>query len=485
MRETRPFNYSIVVSPKCGSLLAVITIRAICVLVGILALGGWATHAADSSRNSDRIVVMISVDGLAAYYFDDPKAEMPTIRALATEGARASMMKASTPTVTWPNHTTLVTGVEPARHGVIGNNYFDRATGKKVALISDPVFDKDEIVKVPTLYDLASAAAMKTTAIRWPATRNAKALDWTIPDVLNTNLLRKYTTPALLAECDKAGIDIFADDTTEQGSGSPPPKPTDENCTRVFNLVLREHHPRLALLHLIDVDHTEHLKGPKSPEAYEAVKTADRQIREVWEELKRDFPGNATLFIVSDHGFSPIKRMLLPNVLLRKAGLVVSGGKKGSAGGVQIVTQGGAAFLYVLDEAHRSEVIEKIKKALDGMEGVTRIVSPENFKDFGVANPKEDPRAPDLILFAEEGCTFGDTAAGELPFNDKPERKGSHGHDANLPDLHATFVAWGAGIKQGARLGEISNIDVAPTVAKLLGLTIPNPDGKVLKEALK
>jgi len=76
---------------------------------------------------------------------------------------------------------------------------------------------------------------MKTTAIRWlPATRNAKALDWTIPDVLNTNLLRKYTTPALLAECEKAGIDIFGDDTSEQGSGSPPPKPTDENCTRVF-----------------------------------------------------------------------------------------------------------------------------------------------------------------------------------------------------------------------------------------------------------
>jgi len=74
---------------------------------------------------------MISVDGLVAYYLDDPKAEMPTIRALAAEGARASMMKASTPTVTWPNHTTLVTGVTPARHGVIANNYFDAQQARK------------------------------------------------------------------------------------------------------------------------------------------------------------------------------------------------------------------------------------------------------------------------------------------------------------------------------------------------------------------
>jgi predicted AlkP superfamily pyrophosphatase or phosphodiesterase len=434
-----------------------------------------------AAADSGRIVVMISVDGLGAYYLDDLKAEMPTIRALAADGARASMMKASTPTVTWPNHTTLVTGVTPAKHGVIGNNYFDRATRKKVTLISDPVYDKDQIVKVPTIYDLASAAGMKTAGIRWPATRNAKTLDWEIPDVVNTNLLRKYTTSALLVECEKAGIDIFADDKAELASGSPPPKPTDENCVRVLNLILHENRPSLALLHVIDVDHTEHLKGPKSPEAYQAVKAADEQIKEVWEELKRDYPGKATLLVVSDHGFSPIRRMILPNVILRKAGLVA---EKGTTGSVQIVTQGGCAFVYVLDAAHRGEIIEKIKNALHGLEGVTRIAEPKNFKEYGVADPKDDPHAPDLILFAEEGCNFGDTAAGELPFNDKPERKGSHGHDPNLPDLHATFVAWGAGIKRGARLGEISNVDVAPTIAKLLGISIPNADGKALKEIL-
>src|SRR5690242_6776085 len=82
-------------------------------LIFLLACFRFVSNAAAS--DPDRLVVMISVDGLAGFYLDDPKAEMPTIRALATEGARASSMEASTPTVTWPNHTTLVTGVNPAR----------------------------------------------------------------------------------------------------------------------------------------------------------------------------------------------------------------------------------------------------------------------------------------------------------------------------------------------------------------------------------
>jgi predicted AlkP superfamily pyrophosphatase or phosphodiesterase len=101
-----------------------------------------------------------------------------------------------------------------------------------------------------------------------------------------------------------------------------------------------------------------------------------------------------------------------------------------------------------------------------------------------VADVKDDPHAPDMIIFAEEGMAFGDTAAGSLPYEEKPERKGTHGHDPNLPDLHATFVAWGAGIKHGAKLGEISNLSVAPTIAKLLGLTIPNAEGKPLNGIL-
>src|SRR5581483_2757244 len=406
------------------------------ILTGLLVAGRTAMAAPAAGANSDRIVVMISVDGLAAYYLDDPKAEMPMLRQLAAEGARASMMKVSTPSVTWPNHTTLVTGDNPARHGVVGNNYFDRVTGKKVTLISDPVYDKDQIVKVPTIYDLAKADGMKTASIRWPATRNAKTLDWTMPAVAAAALTEKYSTPALLEECRRAGINILYKGASQADGGEGESR--DDDYTRIFNLILHEHRPNLALLHVVNVDHTEHLDGPRSPEAYAAVKAADKQVRMVWEELQRDFPNRATLLVVSDHGFSPIKRMILPNIILRNAGLLNSAKKPGGA--VNVVSQGGAALLYVREGTDRVGVIKQVRKAFTGIAGVSKIVSPEQFKDYGVADPKDDPHAPDMILFAEEGCSFGDTAAGSLPFNEKPERKGSHGHDPHLPDLHATFV---------------------------------------------
>jgi hypothetical protein len=141
-------------------------------------------------------------------------------------------------------------------------------------------------------------------------------------------------------------------------------------------------------------------------------------------------------------------------------------------------------MVYVLDDARRSDLIERVKKAFGNVMGVAKIVGPGQLKDYGVADPKDDPHAPDMMLFAEEGCAFGDTAAGELPFNEKPERKGSHGHDASLPDLHATFIAWGVGIKSGAQLGVISNLSVAPTIARLLGLSLPNVEGRPLATAL-
>jgi predicted AlkP superfamily pyrophosphatase or phosphodiesterase len=425
---------------------------------------------------------MISLDGLAGYYIDDPKADMTTLKELAAAGARSSGMRVVAPSVTWPNHTTLVTGDWPARHGVVGNNYFDRATGKRVVLIGDPTYDKDQIVKVPTIYDLAFQNGLKTAALQWPASRNAKTLMWTMPDVNSPALREQYTTSALKEECVKAGLWPDASVTDPLGPEKQPVP--DKTTTTIFNMILHEHRPNLALLHLPFVDHTQHQYGPKSPEAYTAVKAADEQVRQVWEELKRDFPGKATLIVVSDHGFSLTHRMVLPNVILRRAGLLDVRGIRVVKGEVDVVPQGGAAMIYILDEAKHDEIIATIRKAFAGVEGVEKVVGVDEFPKYGIANPKDDPHAPDLMLFADEGYAFGDTAAGALTFNEKPEKKGTHGHDPDLPDLHATFVAWGDGIKSGVKLGEIQNTTVAPTIAKLLSIAMPNTDGKPLDEIL-
>lgn len=168
--------------PRPRSLALVVRLPAI---LGLFLLAGTAA----AQPHKDRSVILISLDGLAGFYLDDPKAELPTLRKLAEEGARASGMVCSFPTVTWPNHTTLVTGVKPGKHGVIGNSYLERSSAESVGLILDPLFDKDQVVTAPTIYDAAHRAGLTTAGIIWPSTRNARTLDFTVPDMRSDEVL--------------------------------------------------------------------------------------------------------------------------------------------------------------------------------------------------------------------------------------------------------------------------------------------------------
>ena len=431
---------------------------------------------------SERIVVLISLDGMANYYMDDPKAEMPTIRRLAAEGARAQKMKASMPTVTWPNHTTLVTGVNPAKHGVIGNSYFDRSKDAIVSLLPDPLFNKEEIVKSPTIYDVAKAAGLKTAGISWPATRGAVTLDWAVPDVGTQALYEQFVTPQLLTEFSDAGIPW---ESQEQWCKTGRGRNRDRMYVQMLNHVIRHHRPNVAMLHLVELDHVEHAKGPQSPEAYAAVKFLDDRVAEVLEELQKSFPGTATLIVSADHGFFPYQQQILPNVLLRQEKLETTVASRITGGQVRAVSQGGSSFIYVLDQANREALIARVAALFKGVEGVGRVITPKEFPAYGLADPGQNPQMADVVLSARKGYTFADTAAGEDVVTAKTEDvKGSHGYDPNEAGMHASFVAWGAGIVPGTKLGTISNMDVTPTMATLLGLHMKDSDGKVLDKML-
>src|ERR1043165_5124764 len=117
-------------------------------IAALITFSAVAIHAADGPPVKH--VVLVSIDGLAASYLDDPRADMPTIRKLAKSGAVAKGMITSFPSVTWPAHTSLVTGVQPARHGVIGNSVWSRKLDRPLVYIGDPELTKAEAVKVPT-----------------------------------------------------------------------------------------------------------------------------------------------------------------------------------------------------------------------------------------------------------------------------------------------------------------------------------------------
>lgn len=448
-------------------------------MASVMAVSARIVHAADPKP----CVVLVSVDGLANFYLDDPKAEIPMIRRLVKEGVRAEGMVASMPTVTWPNHTTLVTGVTPAKHGVLGNSVLDRKTQQIVPLVVDPIFNKDEIVRVPTIYDVAKGAGLKTAALLWPASRGARTLDWTVPDVGTLDLVKQYATASLLEEFTQLGIPW---EKQEEWWGAERIRERDEMFARMGLHVMQRHSPDLLLMHFVELDHAQHRFGPRSPQAYEALKNQDACVKLVWDELQRLRAGSATLLLVSDHGFVPYDQQILPNVLLRQEGLLTALGSRITGGSVRALAQGGACFIYVFDDPDRAGVTERLARRFRDVEGVDLVLTKETYAAQGLPDSSQNPHAPDLVLSAKSGYNFVDMPAGETVLVSRGGVvKGSHGSDPEQPDMHAAFIAWGAGINAGARLGVIRNTSVAPTLAALLRLEMKGTDGPVLDGILK
>lgn len=436
-----------------------------------------AGSSSPSPAPSDRVVVLISIDGLPADSFQNPKLFIPTLRRLAREGATCEGLRCSFPTVTWPNHTTLVTGVHPNRHGVLANSYLDRTSGKVIPLLPDPLFDKDEIVKAPTVYDLAHQAGLKTAGIIWPATRNAKTLDWTVPDCGTKELWDKYGTRSWMEELRNAGIPVDLQESWVKNDGG---VQRDWMYAHATAQVIEQHRPNLVLLHLIELDHMEHDKGPRTPDAAWAISQADDRVRDVLEAIDRaGLRDRATVFVVSDHGFLGYTKTIYPNVALKKSGWITLDGDKTSSRQAYVKTQGGAAFVYILDQAHRETLYPKVKSMFAGMEGVRTVLEPKDYAAWGISPPDVDPRMGDLALSAQEGYSFNDLATGEGVIVEGP-LKGSHGYLPDNPKLLATFIAWGAGIRRGARLPVMDSVHVAPTVAKVLGLKFESAEGTPL-----
>lgn len=432
----------------------------------------------------DRCVILVSVDGLAGFYLDDPRAEMPTLRRLAKEGARADGIVCSFPTVTWPNHTTLVTGVEPARHGVFSNSYLDRDSGTTVAFIPDPLFDKDQIVKVPTIYDAAHKAGLVTAGVIWPASRNARTLDWTVPDMAGDEAWPKYGTAHWLEELRAAGIPVDKHGTwVKESSGG---VQRDWLYTRLAAHALQHHAPNLLLIHLVETDHVQHRVGPRSAEAYWAVSYADDRLRDLVEAVEQSpFKGKATIIVASDHGFFPIDKDIQPNVLLRKLDYITVDGGKITRKDAFCASQGGACMAYVLNKDRREEITKRLRDELPKIEGVAAVIGSEDFDKIGQAMPQQDSRTPDLWLAAEKGYNFTGGHTGENVVVARSSRGGAHGYLPDQPEMLGTLVLWGQGIQPGVRLGKVSNLDVAPTMARLLNVELPNTQGQVLGDALK
>jgi predicted AlkP superfamily pyrophosphatase or phosphodiesterase len=407
---------------------------------------------------------------------------IPTLRRLAERGAVARRMSAVFPSTTWPTHVSMVTGVRPDRHGVAGNHVLNRATGAVEDLTGDPHHDAAALLRVPTVYDLAHRAGLRTAAVDWPCTRRAPTLDWSLPFFKDQRVFEAHTPPAVWRELGELGYP-----RERQGEWAQLAKRflKDAMVADAGAHVLARHRPDLLLVHFLCTDSLQHLYGPRSPEAYWALEYVDRCVGRLLDALPAGaLERDTRVLVVSDHGFLPSTHEVRVNVRLRQLGLLaVDGEGHIGAARARLVMNHGAGYVYLADGPDRAVLARDLEAELAALEGVGGVWPAEAYAALGLPAPGDNPLAGDLVLDAAPGYAFGDEARGDALVG-LPRYRGNHGHRPEHPDLGALFLAAGVGIRRGIELGEISSRDVAPTIAQGLGVAMPDVEGRLVADAI-
>jgi predicted AlkP superfamily pyrophosphatase or phosphodiesterase len=445
---------------------------ALCVAVTLSATVSSDAQAPRTPPNSNHVVV-ISLDGFPGWAMEDPYLPVPTLRRLAASGAIARTMRPVDPTVTWANHTSMITGVTPAQHGVIFNGLLIRKPG--VAPVVEPWRDRREMVHSRTLYDAAHEKGLTTAQVDWVAILNAPSITWEFPE-------RPDPKGLIAQEAVKAGILSQAD---LEGFAAKNIIWRDRIWTMAAAHIIRQHRPNLMLFHLLNLDSTQHRYGPRTLAAMAAMALLDTQVATILQAVQDGGIGpRTTVFVVSDHGFKVVKRQIRPNAVFAKEGLLKAEGGKVASAQVYSVPEGGSALVYVTVPDEAGALLAKAKQVLTGVEGIASVVEAPDFSKYGLPAPTATGQMGALMLTATEGYVFTADSAEPAVVDAPPGSLGAHGYVASDPDIQALFIASGRAIKPGVTLDAVSNLNLTPTIARLLDLQMPEAKERVLTEIL-
>ena len=412
-------------------------------------------------------VLMISVDGLKPEYVLDADAhglKIPFLRSLMQGGTYARGVTGVWPTVTYPSHTTLLTGLSPAEHGIYNNLEFDPKN-----TFANAWYWYAQAIRAPTLWQAAHEAGLSTASVGWPVSVGATAVDFLIPE---------YWRVARLTDVDPSDALLVAAISRPEGllqqmqarlgpymRGNDPSPPGDEIKTRYALDILKTHKPVFMTIHLSSLDEEQHLHGPFSPEANADLEVIDAQLAQLFAASRANDP-KAIALVVSDHGFVHITHKVNLMLPFLRAGLLQSGGSWKA----QPWSGAGMAAVMLHDPAD-SQTESQVRDLLQAMKadpnnGIAEVLERGAIKQRGAF-----PDASFLIVMKLGYYALADATSPLL--SDVQGTPGSHGFSPDYPEMRAAFFIAGPGIARGRNLGVIDMRQIAPTVAQLLGVRFP------------
>ncbi len=437
-------------------------------LLASLCIAAAALTGARSGAAARPFVMMISIDGLKPEAILDAAGHglaVPNLRKLLADGAYSSGVRGVLPSLTYPSHVTLLTGVSPARHGIYSNTTFDPLNRNEKGW-----YWYSEDVRVATLWDAAAAAHLRTANVYWPVSVGAR-IDYNLPQIWRAGtdddlkLQRAVGTRGLERELSGA--------LGRYPGGMEETVAEDGIRMRFAIRLLRTKHPDFMTVYMTGLDTAQHKSGPFSPAANEALERIDALVGRLRAAALEAAPGRATVCVVSDHGFARVDHDVNLYSAFHDAGLfdLDSGGKITAWRAMPWPAGGTAAVMLANpgDAEVRARVAALLEKlADDPASGVERVLGHEELVRHGAF-----PDAEFLVAF-RSGFELGFDFTG--PLIGGPTYGGMHGYVPEDPQMRASFFIAGPGVPAGLDLGEIDMRRIAPTVARIMGVALPQAE---------
>lgn len=398
-------------------------------------------------------LVLLSIDGLKPTYLEQADAlglRIPNLRALCAKGSYSMQVRGVLPTITYPAHTTLITGASPAHHGILANGSFDPMERNQHGW---SWYAQD--IQVPTLWDAAHAAGLRTANVHWPVSVGAE-IDWNLPQIWRSGmpddrkLVRALSTKGLVDGLE-AQLGPYADGQNDTLDG-------DEIRARFAVRLLQTRRPAFMTVYLTALDTQQHRTGPFSPEANAVLERLDAWVGALHAAMK----GRGILCIVSDHGFRAVDQ----GFELRKAFGDLGLFKKGDKSWELAIWNCGGSFAVMLRDPSNHELHACVKARLEDLKrdpAVDRVIERDE-----LARRRGFSGAPFVVVLKAGWYAKGDPE----PFAEDLPPKGAHGYLPEDPEMASIFLIAGAGIPKGRNVGPIDMRQIAPTLARCLNLRL-------------
>ena len=401
---------------------------------------------------------------------------LPNLSKLIKNGAYSTSLKSVYPTLTYVVHTTMVTGVYPDKHGIYHNNPFQPF----VPEAEQRWFWYKKEIKVPGIYDALKKHHLKSAGILWPVTGRT-AIDYNLPEIRaikNENQVLKILRNGSPLYC--LGLEK---NFGRFRKGIEQPYLDDFITMCAVDTIIKKK-PNLLLMHLIDLDDAKHHQGTDSPEVEQAMLRMDERLGDLIEAVeKAGLKEQTTFLVLGDHGQINIRYRVKLNQLLKEAGLIYreNGKMKWRA---YIQSAGGAAYLYLRENDREAEqmAVAILNQAINkDCYGIERLYSRAELDQLHAES------SVSYMLEAKIGYCFDDDLDGPvvIPVDALEGDHATHGYSPDKPDYQCVFVASGTDIKNNFQLGEIQMVDIAPTMATILGIDFYDCDGRPLEEIFK